>query len=280
MVDFEKLLREEREKKAKPSDDAKPVGGYVRGYLDIEARYDSHGPYACKPDEKPNPLMFRDWSNWHPYMVGLVKVRNQQQSNIQLICPHCTVEDHFLRVRMERSIGGSDLKPARYIDLLNLQNLVKYLTGNPLGQVNELWTYNGRMRPTEWDKENPYIVKGADYKPTGERIVRIGLDIGVLYYSFGLDLELARPMRTRDLCVALWQKGIYGGLKVIEAEYGKDRPADDITRGDEDCVALWEQYRNDPEANFPILIKLLNYNMADCDSLAYLERGLREGEIG
>jgi len=267
MVDFAALLKKKRADKQRHDP-------FCRGYLDIEARYNPNGQYA-KPMENGlvDGRMFRDWQEWHIWAIAITRslydgVDEWEGSSAQFVCPHCIPEDH-----MAMLTGGDTVRRAvpNRIGPIDLRRLVDELYGGPY-PVNLLWTYNGRMRATKWDNEHPY-----HNRETNEKHVRVGFDLGIIYESLGLDLELAGPFQTKDLVVECWARSLYGGLKAMEARVGFQRPAWAQMAHKTDCVALWEEYRTNHD--YEILAKLLDYNLVDCMGLQHIEKGLRNNEI-
>ncbi len=90
-----------------------------------------------------------------------------------------------------------------------------------------------------------------------------------------LDIDLRKYFSHIDLMHICWEKGLYGGLKVVERKLGIERRLKDIDG--RIAVELWYRYfyYNDPYA----LYLLLEYNKEDVINLKKLKEKLEELEF-
>jgi len=109
------------------------------------------------------------------------------------------------------------------------------------------------------------LLEGAEtlYTYNGKRF-------DIAFLTCRLDIELPPALRHRDLMYDCWDRGLYGGLKVVEQRLGINRILRDVSGIQ--AVQLWWRYaRWGDEA---ALAKLLAYNREDVMNLKVLRERL------
>jgi uncharacterized protein YprB with RNaseH-like and TPR domain len=124
-------------------------------------------------------------------------------------------------------------------------NLLSLLAG-----VERLVTYNGRSVP---DRIKSYV----------------GFDFPVIAAQLGVVLD--REFAHVDLCPECWQKGLWGGQKVVEQTLGLKRqlPGRDGKWAD----AMWKKYETTREEH--LKTEVLAYNQEDVMMLRAIEEALQ-----
>lgn len=139
------------------------------------------------------------------------------------------------------TVIGIGLPKGRDLHVVQLYDtaLTKERLADMLEGVSKLYTYNGGRF------DLPFIQR------------RLGLDVAAL-------------VDHHDLMYACWQKGLYGGLKAVEARLGIPRESAGMTG--RDAVLLWRRYQDagDEQA----LKALLAYNREDVSNLRIVRRKL------